>query len=71
MLKAYISFADRCQKDGSLKLNLNKGKLIFFHKKWLDKKKIDEAKNVFLKIKTKCVKILADPIGIDRKFICR
>ena len=69
VLKAYRSFADRCQKDGSLKLNFDKGKLIFFHKKGLDEKILGEAKKLFLKVKTKSVKILGAPIGMDKKLV--
>ena len=69
MLNAYRPFTAHCQRIGSLELNLDKGKLIFFHKKGLDDDLIGEAKKLFLKIKTKSVKILGAPVGMDKKFV--
>ena len=69
VLNAYNSFSQRCQTDGSLDLNLTKGKLIYFHENGLGDNILNEAKKLFLKIKKKAVKILGAPVGIDSKAV--
>ena len=69
ILKAYGSFARRCQSDGSLSLNFDKGKFIYFHKNGLGKDILEKAKTLSLKIKTKAVKILGAPVGIEKKSV--
>ena len=69
ILKAYKLFAKRCEEDKSLDLNLDKGKMIYFHSDGLSEHLKEEAKTLELKLKSKAVKILGAPVGIDEKAV--